>query len=59
MANMFDYLTWRGDLSLSQSPFQDVDSLILNTAGCLAGYGILCLVRFLKKVCFIHSQQKQ
>ena len=31
MANMFDYLTWRGDLSLSQSPFQDVDSLILST----------------------------
>ena len=31
MANMFDYLTWRGDLSLSQSPFQDVDAFILST----------------------------
>lgn len=29
MANMIDYLDWRGDLSLSQSPFNDVDSLIL------------------------------
>lgn len=50
-------------IEILQLPFavraSDVDDLILNTAGCLAGYGILCLVRFLKKVCFIHSQQKQ
>ena len=31
MANLFDYLIWRGDLTLSQSPFNDVDSLILST----------------------------
>ena len=31
MANLFDYLSWRGDLTLSQSPFNDVDSLILST----------------------------
>ncbi len=29
MPNLFDYLAWRGDLSLEQSPFQDVDNLIL------------------------------
>ena len=50
-------------IEILQLPFavraSDVDDLILNTAGCLAGYGILRLVRFLKQVCFIHSQQKQ
>ena len=29
MTNVFDYLLWRGDLTLEQSPFQDVDALIL------------------------------
>ena len=29
MANMFDYLNWRGDLPLSASPFNEVDNLIL------------------------------
>ena len=29
MADMFDYLDWRGDLSLSASPFNEVDNLIL------------------------------
>lgn len=29
MANLFDYLTWRGDLTLRQAPFNAVDSLIL------------------------------
>lgn len=33
MTNVFDYLLWRGDLTLEQSPFQDVDGLILT---CLA-----------------------
>jgi glycopeptide antibiotics resistance protein len=26
-----------------------VDDLILNAAGCLMGYGILCLIRGIKK----------
>ncbi|WMI80535.1 Mbeg1-like protein [Anaerotignum sp. MB30-C6] len=30
MTNVFDYLLWRGDLTLEQSPLQDVDSLILS-----------------------------
>ncbi|WP_312060229.1 Mbeg1-like protein [Anaerotignum sp.] len=29
MANVLDYLLWRGDLTLEQSPFQDVDGFIL------------------------------
>ncbi|NCC15552.1 MAG: DUF2974 domain-containing protein [Clostridia bacterium] len=30
MTNVFDYLLWRGDLTLEQSPFEDVDGLILS-----------------------------
>ncbi|MGN0136192.1 Mbeg1-like protein [Anaerotignum sp.] len=41
MTNMFDYLTWRGDLTLSQSPFQDVDSLILSTLAYVFFDGIV------------------
>ncbi|MBQ7778603.1 MAG: DUF2974 domain-containing protein [Oscillibacter sp.] len=29
MANLFDYLDWRGDLTLAQAPFNEVDNLIL------------------------------
>lgn len=29
MANCFDYLLWRGDLTLTQSPFNEVDGMIL------------------------------
>lgn len=29
MANLMDYLDWRGDLTLQQSPFNEVDNLIL------------------------------
>ena len=29
MANMLDYLDWRGDLTLAQDPFNEVDSLVL------------------------------
>lgn len=30
MSNLFDYLKWRGDLSFQQTPFNDIDSLILS-----------------------------
>lgn len=30
MANIFDYLRWRGDLSLKQSEFNEIDNLILS-----------------------------
>ncbi len=30
MANIFDYLAWRGDIPFSQDPFNEVDNLILS-----------------------------
>ena len=30
MANVFDYLKWRGDLSLEKSNFNEIDNLILS-----------------------------
>ena len=29
MANIHDYLHWRGDLTTAQAPFNEVDALIL------------------------------
>ena len=29
MANILEYLDWRGDLTLSERPFNEVDNLIL------------------------------
>ena len=37
MNNIYSYLTWRGDLTLSQSPFNEVDNLVLS---------ILCYLDF-------------
>ena len=45
MANILDYLSWRGDLTLAQSPFNEVDNLILaelsfvNFTGIVPGPG--------------------
>ena len=30
MANIFDYIKWRGDLNLKQSEFNEVDNIILS-----------------------------
>lgn len=30
MSNIFDYIDWRGDLSFNQSPFNEIDNLILS-----------------------------
>lgn len=40
MANMFDYLAWRGDLCFEQSPFNPVDNIILSQFSYLALDGI-------------------
>ncbi len=41
-------------IEIIQLPFasraSDIDDLILNTAGCLAGYGILCLIRRIRNM---------
>jgi len=41
MANLFDYLDWRGDLTLKQAPFCEVDNLILAELAFLDFTGIV------------------
>ncbi len=41
MANLFDYLEWRGDLTLEQSEFNEVDSLALCSMSYVALDGIV------------------
>lgn len=41
MTNVFDYLMWRGDLSLPASPFNDVDALILSALSYIRFDGIV------------------
>lgn len=41
MANIFDYLVWRGDITLAQSPFNAVDSLILSVLSYLPFDGMV------------------
>ena len=41
MANLLDYLDWRGDLTLEQAPFNEVDNLILAELSYLDFCGIV------------------
>lgn len=41
MANLLDYLDWRGDLTLAQSPFNEVDNLILSELSYVDFNGIV------------------
>jgi hypothetical protein len=41
MANVFDYIRWRGDLSFHQSPFNPVDNIILTHLSYLPFDGIV------------------
>ena len=41
MANIFDYLTWRGDLRFTQSPFNPVDNIIFSQLSYLPLDGIV------------------
>ena len=41
MADIFDYLTWRGDLKFSQAPFNPVDNIILSQFSYLPLDGIV------------------
>lgn len=41
MANILDYLDWRGDLTLAQAPFNEVDNLILAELSFLDFTGIV------------------
>jgi hypothetical protein len=40
MTNIFDYITWRGDLSFTQSPFNPVDNIIFSQLSYLPLDGI-------------------
>ena len=39
MANMIDYLVWRGDISLEASPWCSIDSLLIATLSYLGFHG--------------------
>ena len=41
MANILDYLDWRGDLTLAQSPFNEVDALLLAELSFIEFEGIV------------------
>ena len=41
MANIIDYLDWRGDLTLEISPFNEVDNLLLSELSFLDLAGIV------------------
>lgn len=41
MANIMDYLDWRGDLSFSASPFNEIDNLILSQLAYVDFIGIV------------------
>lgn len=41
MGNILDYIAWRGDLALEQSPFNDVDALILSWLSYVPFDGII------------------
>ncbi len=41
MANIIDYIEWRGDLTFGQSPFNEVDNLLLSTAAFVDFHGIV------------------
>lgn len=51
MANMLDYLAWRGDVTFDYSPFNDVDSLILATIAYLDYPDAPTAIRDLPGVC--------
>ena len=41
MANIEEYLLWRGDLTVQQAPFNNVDNLILSNLSYLIFKGIV------------------
>ena len=35
MANVFDYIKWRGDLTFAQSPLNEIDALMKDLRSCI------------------------
>lgn len=47
MSNIIDYIKWRGDLTFSQDPFNEIDNLILSQFSWMITASIL---RFLAQM---------
>ena len=66
MSNLLDYLAWRGDLTLSQDPFNSIDALILsclsyvNLQGIVPGLGEgrITIEKASEKFFSIHSEEE-
>ena len=56
MANLMDYLDWRGDLTLAVSPFNEVDALILAEDAPLAA-GLSCTPANLEQI-MVHLERE-
>ena len=50
MANVVDYLHWRGDLTFEKDPFNNVDNLILSILSYMGFGGIVPSERSEKRV---------
>lgn len=57
-ANIIDYLKWRGDLSFGQTPFNDVDSLILSQIIYIPFEGIVPSVRSTRTITLKNASDK-
>ena len=58
MANIVDYLKWRGDILLDDYPFNDVDNLVLSLLSYLGFDGIVPSERSNKTVLLSDACQK-
>ncbi len=67
MSNIMDYLAWRGDLTMKQSPFNCVDNLILSTLSYidfdqtgidLSGKCDVTIKEAGEKFAFLHADEK-
>lgn len=56
--NILDYLKWRGDLSFLQSPFNDIDSLILSQIIYIPFEGIVPSVRSTRTITLKAAAEK-
>jgi hypothetical protein len=58
MANIFDYLQWRGDLTFEQSPFNSVDNLILAKLSYLPFEGIVSGTNSKDSITILEASEK-
>ena len=58
MANLTDYLKWRGDLTFEASPFSEIDALVLCQISYLHFDGLLSKDSFTESVCLGNLYKK-